>query len=367
MSAVMAAVPDVDTLRKMRLPFLFGVGDCVATFNPFWAPGGDLRTIIGKVVSTLDDGQDGTPCITLRPFNVDPASGACTLARGPALRYYAGACWPIQINNNILDIDPEEALQALQRKKKRLPKGWVWADAQFNKAPRTTRRLMNVTAPSATVGSDGGVNPRKRGREAEEDVAAAAACLIGLKKKFKSANPEVKDEVNAFLALAAVNASRALVLDTHAFQTTRALRDSNPKLKIDIPNNDAEEVCAMRAVLASDKSLAPGIEVAHCTAHDMLLGDARTKYQLVFLDYCGMWRKEDVNLMFKHHMARRGVVAVTICRRTPRPEADRNEEDRMREEFDRLATANGFDHVCLKTFRYAGSMLTCVYEVVRCV
>ena len=122
----------------------------------------------------------------------------------------------------------------------------------------------------------------------------------------------------------------------------------------------------MRAVLAADKSLkSPEIMVEHCTAHDMLmLGDARMKYQLVFLDYCGMWRQADVELLFKHSMARRGVVAVTICRRTPRPEADQTEEDRMREEFDRIATANGFDHACIKTFRYAGAMLTCVYEVV---
>ena len=326
-------VPEVSTLKKMDLKFTFSVNDYAATYNPYWAPGLE-RTIVGKVLAV------GTSYIRLRPFNVD-SMGKCTPARGPALNYYLGACWPVFLNEGVLPVDPEKVLTEVEAEapRKKLPKGWVWADEP--------KQLKRKTC------------------EDKDSLHTLKKCKVAEVAKFKSADPELKEVVNTSIARALMEecgrlAKRALVLDTRAFNTTRKLLKQFPWLTVDIPNSDLEEVAAMtRSTAFSDR-----VRVEHCTAHDMLLrGDARKKYQLVFLDYCGTWRLDDVQLLLQKRMACRGIVAITICRRTPKPDADRTEEDRMRQEFDRAANDAGFAHTCLKTYRYTGSMLTVLYQV----
>ena len=191
-----------------------------------------------------------------------------------------------------------------------------------------------------------------------EDVLAMAK-LPKCVSDFKSADQSVKDEVNAFLAstLQRVGGAAALVLDTAALPSATSLLKTGLVKKVFVPNYDAAEVEMMRKC--------PGVEIRHCSLRQMLEENVKKyKLQLAFLDYCGAWDEDkatDVELLLPK-LAKRAVVGLTICRRTSCPGVI-GMEDAMRADFERAANRAGFMHVCVRTFRYAGAMMTCVYEL----
>jgi len=233
--------------------------------------------------------------------------GSLTVRRGAPLRFYYKSCWRVPVKGIKMQVaDPEDVLAKKVQKK-------------------------------------------------------AKALLPTSLSDFKSSDQGVKDEVNAFLAsmLQKAGGSAALVLDTATLPSATSLLNTGLVKKVFVPNHDAVEVALMRK--------RPGVEVKHCSLRQMLEEHSGgLKFKLAFLDYCGAWdegKAGDVKLLLLK-LAKRAVVGLTICRRTSCP-GEIGMEDAMRMDFERAANAAGFMHVCVRTFRYAGAMLTCVYELTK--
>ena len=287
------------------LGYTVKVGQVVATFNAY-STGEDDRTFVGRVVSI--DGK----LARLRVMDVGGRGGQVSYARGPALRFYTSACWPV----------PTTMVGATLR--------------------------LGVKDPETLLSKK------------EKQVVKSG--------KFKSTDPDVKNEVNAYLAtlLEHGGGTAAMVLDTALLPSSMALLATGKCAHVYVPNHDLEEVALMKP--------RKNVTVKHCSAREMLEAgggmDGRRGVQLVFLDYCGAWNESklgDVKVLLSGvKLSKRACVALTICRRTKSPREDGlTMEDAMRRDFERACNSAGYLHVCLRTFRYAGAMITCVYELLR--
>ena len=290
------------------------VGQFVATWNSFHDPrdASSERSFVGRVVSIQGK------VARLSMLNVG-RGGVCTYARGAPLRFHKRACWPVPVGAGgagmrLLLVDPEDAV-VVQKKQ---------------------QKLKPVDETKSSLG-------------------------------FKSANPVVKDAVNSYLAslLESGGGGGALVLDTATLASSKALLKKGILKRVFVPNHDATEVARMPAKR-------PNVTVRHCSAREMLEDglddDGHMSLQLAFLDYCGAWDESKLGdvIMLLPRLAKRAVVALTICRRTGAPpDGGFTMEDLMRRDFERAVSCGGYAHVCLRTFRYAGAMLTCVYELRR--
>ena len=150
-------------------------------------------------------------------------------------------------------------------------------------------------------------------------------------------------------------------MDAATLASSRALLRTGLVSCVHVPNHDAHEVARMPRRPA-------GVNVRHCSLTQMLEDGFPGKLQLAFLDYCGAWgpdKVKDVQLLLPK-LGKRALVALTICRRCKEPaDTGLSMEDIMRADVERLASASGYRHVCIRTFRYAAAMLTVVYELVK--